>query len=421
MGKVIRVRNLEIGSGRPKICAIVLGETEREILDLAERSNTANCDMIEFRADHYAKILDLDAARTILGKIRKICRKPIIFTFRRKEEGGRRETSLEYYKKLLLIVAENWYADLIDVEASAVGDDREFVEELKDLGAYIIISRHDFKKTPSQEEIIQNFFAMQDLGADIVKAAYMPNNKKDVLNLINATENITSAYESCPVVAISMGHLGMITSLLGEFIESAITFASITKSSAPGQINIESLEGILDIIHNNYKKVFLVGFMGTGKTAVANSLANNYGLKKVDLDAYIENREHMSIADIFASQTEKGFRDKETKYLRQVIKGNYQVVSLGGGIILRNENIELIKEKGVIVLLTAAPETIAKRLRNDTSRSWVGENFDLDYVRELMKSREEAYLQVADVVISTDDKNVDEICKEIVETLGFTL
>ena len=90
MGKVIRVRNLEIGSGRPKICAIVLGETEREILDLAERSNTANCDMIEFRADHYAKILDLDAARTILGKIRKICRNPIIFTFRRKEEGGRR-------------------------------------------------------------------------------------------------------------------------------------------------------------------------------------------------------------------------------------------------------------------------------------------------------------------------------------------
>ena len=421
MGKVIRIKGLEIGTGRPKICAIVLGETEREILQLAERANEENCDMIEFRADHYSRILDLDAARTILGKIRKICKKPIIFTFRRKEEGGKRPTSLEYYKKLLLIVAQNWYADIIDVEASAVYDDLGFVNRLKDYGAFVIISRHDFERTPSQEEIIQNFFAMQDLGADIVKAAYMPNSKRDVLNLINATENITSTFEACPVVAISMGHLGMITRILGEFIESAITFAAITKSSAPGQINIESLQEVLDIIHNNYKKVFLVGFMGTGKTAVANSLANNYGLKKIDLDAYIEKKEHMSIADIFALQSEQGFRDKETKYLRQVLKGNYQVISLGGGIILRNENIELIKERGVIVLLTAKPETIGERLRNDTSRSWVGENFDLDYIRDLLKNREEAYLQIADVVIPTDDKNVDEICKEIVETLGFTL
>ncbi|MBR2696576.1 MAG: type I 3-dehydroquinate dehydratase [Parasporobacterium sp.] len=421
MGKTIRIRNLEIGGGRPKVCAIVLGETEREILDLAERANAENCDMIEFRADHYKKILDLDAAKTILGKVRKICRKPIIFTFRRKEEGGKTAVSLEYYKKLLLVTAQNWYADLIDVEASAIGDDKDFVYKLKDYGAFIIISKHDFDKTPTQEEIIQNFFDMKDLGADIVKAAYMPNNKKDVLNLITATENLTSAMDFCPVVAISMGHLGMITRILGEFIESAITFASITKSSAPGQINIDSLEAVLDIIHNNYKKIFLVGFMGTGKTAVANGLANNYGLKKLDLDAYIEKKEHMSIADIFATQTEKGFRDKETKHLRQVLKQNYQVISLGGGIILRNENIDLIKEKGVIVLLTATPETISTRMQHDKTRSWLGENIDMDYIRDLMRSREEAYLQVADIVISTDDKNVDQICKEIVETLGFTL
>ncbi len=421
MGKTIRVRNLEIGRGRPKICAIVLGETEREILNLAERANEENCDMIEFRADHYAKITDLDAAKTILGKIRKICRKPIIFTFRRKEEGGKIAIELEYYKKLLMVVAQNWYADLIDVEASAIQDDPSFVDRLKDYGVFVIISKHDFVKTPTQEEIIRNFFDMQDLGADIVKAAYMPNNKKDVLNLITATENITSAYESCPVVAISLGHLGMITRILGEFMESAITFAAITKSSAPGQIHIDSLDAVLDIIHNNYKKIFLVGFMGTGKTAVANALATNYGLNKIDLDAYIEKKEHMSIADIFATQSESGFRDKETKHLRQVLKKSYQVISLGGGIVLRNENIELIKENGVIVLLTAQPETIAERMRKDTTRSWMGEHIDLGYIRDLMKSREEAYLEVADIVISTDDKNVDEICKEIVETLGFTL
>ena len=104
-----------------------------------------------------------------------------------------------------------------------------------------------------------------------------------------------------------------------------------------------------------------------------------------------------------------------------MLKKNYQVISLGGGIVLRNENIELIKEKGVIVLLTAKPETIALRMQRDKTRSWLGDNIDLEYVRELMKSREEAYLKVADIVISTDEKTVDEICKEIVETLGFTL
>lgn len=421
MGKVIKIRGLEIGRGRPKICAIVIGNTEREILDLAERANRSDCDMIEFRADHYGKILDEDAAKTILGKIRKICRKPIIFTFRRKEEGGKTEVTLNYYQNLLLTVARNMYADVIDVEASALGGRRDLVDALKEYGAYVIISRHDFQKTPTQEEIIENFFEMQDLGADIVKAAYMPNSRKDVLNLITATENITGAYESCPVVAISMGHLGMITRILGEFIESAITFASITKSSAPGQINLDELTAVLDIIHNNYKKVFLVGFMGTGKTAVANALANNYGLNKLDLDAYIEKKEHRSIADIFSSQSESAFRDKETKYLRQVLKTNCQVISLGGGIVLRNENIELIRDKGVIVLLTAKPETIAARMKNDQSRSWIGDNIELDYIRDLMKTREEAYLKVADIVISTDDREIDDICKEIVETLGFTL
>lgn len=421
MGKTVRIRNLEIGRGRPKICAIVIGETETEILQLAERANSENCDMIEFRADHYGRILDIDAAKTILGKIRKICRKPIIFTLRRKEEGGKQQIPPEYYRQLLLAAAKGMYADIIDVEASALNGSREFVDQLKEYGVYIIISRHDFEKTPPQEEIIRNFFEMQDLGADIVKAAYMPNNKKDVLKLIMAAENVTGTYESCPVVAISMGHLGMITRILGEFIESAISFAAITKSSAPGQINIDSLDEVLNIIHNNYKKVFLVGFMGTGKTAVANGLANAYGLKKIDLDAYIEQKEHMSIADIFATQSESGFRDKETKHLRQVLKKNYQVISLGGGIVMRDENIELIKEKGVIILLTATPETIAKRMQGNPSRSLLGTHIDLDYVRNLMKSREEAYLKVADVVISTDDKTIPEICKEIVETLGFTL
>ena len=319
------------------------------------------------------------------------------------------------------MVASNCFAEIIDVEMSVVENDAMLIPLLKDMGAYIILSRHNFDSTPVQSEILNTFLTMQKMGADIIKAAYMPNSKRDVLNLINATEEMTSNYSSCPVVAISMGHLGMITRILGEFIDSAISFASITKASAPGQIRIDNLASVLNIIHDNFKRVFLIGFMGSGKTAVANHLANKYGLSKIDLDAYIEQKEHGSIADIFNSSSEDVFRSKETKYLRKVINKDYRVISLGSGVVFREENINLIKEKGIIILLTARPETIINRIKNDRTRPLIGENMDLDYIRELMASREKIYRNVADLVINTDDRAIDDICKEIVESLGFTL
>jgi len=421
MGKMIKIRNLEIGHGRPKICALIIGEKEEEILELAGKSNESGCDMVEFRADHYEGVLENDRLKGLLQRIRSIVKKPMIFTFRRYEEGGKVPVSLKQYNEILKMVAANCFAEIIDVEMSVVEDDARLIPLLKDMGAYIILSRHNFDSTPVQSEILNTFLTMEKMGADIIKVAYMPNSKKDVLNLINATEEMTSNYSSCPVVAISMGHLGMITRILGEFIDSAISFASITRASAPGQINIDNLSTVLKVIHDNFKRVFLIGFMGSGKTAVANCLANKYGLSKIDLDAYIEQKEHSSIADIFNSNSEDVFRSKESKYLRQVINKDYRVVSLGGGVVFKKENIDLIKEKGIIILLTASPETIISRIKNDRTRPLVGDNMDLDYIRSLMSSREEIYRRIADMVINTDDKSIEDICKEIVESLGFTL
>ena len=100
MGKIVRVKNLMIGQGRPKICAIVLGKTTEEILDLAEKSNTVDCDLIEFRADHFENALDLGKTKSLLRKIKRVIKKPVIFTFRRYEEGGNVEAPVEYYKYL---------------------------------------------------------------------------------------------------------------------------------------------------------------------------------------------------------------------------------------------------------------------------------------------------------------------------------
>ena len=421
MGKVIRIKNLEIGQGRPKICALIIGEKEEEIFDLAERSNAAACDLVEFRADFYENVQDIEQLKDLLIRLREIVKKPVIFTFRRFEEGGKIKVPLSYYIQVLKMVSEGGFAEIVDVEQSVVEDDASLIPMLKELGVHVILSLHDFNSTPTYTEILKNFLNMEKMGADIIKVAYMPNSKKDVLSLINATEEMTSNYSSCPVVAISMGHLGMITRILGEFIDSAISFASITRASAPGQINIDNLEAVLKVIHDNYKRVFLIGFMGTGKTAVANCLANKYGLSKIDLDAYIEQKEHGSIADIINSNSEEVFRSKETKHLKKVINKDYRVISLGSGVVLKEENVDLIKEKGIIILLTASPDTIAQRIKNDKTRPLVGDNMDLDYIKELISQREQMYQNVADLVINTDDRSVEDICKEIVESLGFTL
>lgn len=420
MGKVINVRNLSIGRGRPKICVSIMGGTADEILSQAELAEASECDLIEFRADFFDEALEIERVKSLMRKLRRAVKKPLIFTLRTREEGGRIDVSDDIYLKTIMMVAENGLSDIVDVQAARVADNDDYIKSLKDTDAYVIISRHDFECTPSQEEILEDFIKMKQMGADIVKAAYMPNSRKDVLHLIGAAEEMTGEVSSPPVIAISMGRIGMITRITGEFLENAITFAALKSSSAPGQINVHDMAMILDKIHNNYRKVILVGVLGAGKTAVANTLSNTYGLNRIDLNAYIEGKEQATIADLADNDMEL-FLDKETKYLRQVLRMDYQVISAGWGIALRQENIDMIKENGIIVFLKASPETIAERIKNDKTRRVIADVIDTDYLSKLMKSTAQTYENVADVKIITDHKTIEEISKEIVETLGFTL
>lgn len=420
MSRVIRLKNLEIGSGRPKVCCPVMGASAEEILEQAALSNSAQCDLIELRIDFFEHADDIAKVKSLLRKIRRCAENPMIFTFRRKEEGGKLSVSNEYYRELLSMVADCGLADFIDVEASAIGKDREFIEGIQDTGSYVIMSKHDFDCTPSAQEIRDTYVSMHEMGADIAKVSYMPNSKNDVLNLISATVEVTADRTFCPVIAISMGKLGMITRVIGEFLDSAVTFASLTQASAPGQLKVNDMNVILDTLHGSFKKVVLVGPMGSGKTAVANSLYDMYGLKKIDLNTYIENKEQNTIADL-ADRDMELFLDKEAKYLRQVLKQDVQVISAGTGVGLRKENVDMIKDNCIVVLLEASPEVIKKRIANDPKRTVINAVLDIDTLRETMKATDDVYKEMADLTIMTDDKNIEQISKEIVETLGFTM
>lgn len=159
--------------------------------------------------------------------------------------------------------------------------------------------------------------------------------------------------------------------------------------------------------------IMLIGFMGAGKTTVSKRLSRDLKLPELDMDAYIVEHEGKKIAQIFDEKGEAGFRQIETECIKEINKIKGQIVSCGGGSILKDENVEIMKRSGLIVLLTAAPETIYKRVKDSTDRPILNGNMNVEFIEQLMNKRKDRYLEVADVVISTDNKSVSEISKEI--------
>ncbi|MCD8118058.1 MAG: shikimate kinase [Lachnospiraceae bacterium] len=163
------------------------------------------------------------------------------------------------------------------------------------------------------------------------------------------------------------------------------------------------------------KNIYLIGFMGSGKTTIATALAEKLGLTEIEMDAWIVNKEGMSINDIFAKFGESYFRQVETDLLRELAGKEDIIVSCGGGAVLREENAALMRQAGRILLLKAKPETIYERVKDSTERPLLNGNMNVDYIRGLMDARQPRYLAAADAVVVVDGKSVEEICTEIHE------
>ena len=161
--------------------------------------------------------------------------------------------------------------------------------------------------------------------------------------------------------------------------------------------------------------IYLIGFMGTGKSTIAKKLSYRHQLEVVEMDEEIVKDQHMAVSKIFEVYGEPCFRDLETKLLIKLQDEPPMVVSCGGGLVLREENVRLMKKMGTIVLLTASPQTIYERVKNSTKRPILNGNMNLAYITELMEKRRSYYEQAADTVISTDDKTAEASCGEILE------
>ena len=163
--------------------------------------------------------------------------------------------------------------------------------------------------------------------------------------------------------------------------------------------------------------IVLIGFMGAGKTTISDYLSTLFVMRLVEMDQVIAEREEMSIPDIFATYGEEYFRGLETKLLKELQTGKNCVISCGGGVALRKENVIEMKKNGRVVLLTASPETIYERVKDSDDRPVLNGNKNVEFIADLMEKRREKYEAAADVVVQTDNKTILQISEELISKL----
>ncbi|HET6515777.1 MAG TPA: shikimate kinase [Thermodesulfovibrionales bacterium] len=164
------------------------------------------------------------------------------------------------------------------------------------------------------------------------------------------------------------------------------------------------------------RNIILTGFMGVGKTAVGRELSNILGWKLVDVDEEIVKAKGMSINEIFSLFGEPLFRDIETEMIREIAAKENIIISTGGGAVLRQENMEILRKSGTIVGLSARPDTILKRTSANRERPLLQVEDPYQKIRELLDFRR-PYYEKADIMIDTESGTPRQIAEEIVKRI----
>ncbi|MEY8446456.1 type I 3-dehydroquinate dehydratase [Enterococcus ratti] len=253
---MIQVKGVDLGAGRPKICAPLIGETREELLREAVLAKESGTDLVEWRIDYYEDVFQADAVMQTLTLLHEMLEElPLLFTFRTLAEGGKQEISIHGYHALYQSVVHSGLVDMVDIELSKIESfEKERLAQISQLNIPIIISTHNFKETPADPVLLYQLNLMEHFGAAIGKIAVTPQNERDVLRLMELTRR-AGAFVSMPLITLSMGKLGMISRLSGNLTGSVMTFGALTpeKSTASGQMTVKELKEIIELLNRNDK------------------------------------------------------------------------------------------------------------------------------------------------------------------------
>ena len=252
--RTVTIRDVVIGEGRVKTIVPITGTTADEAIAQARAIGaSAQTDVAEFRVDFLDIALDAARLAALGPKIaEQLHGKPLIVTFRTQAEGGNKAIADTDYAVMYETLLKAHFADLIDVEmfrSEAVV--RRLLAAAHEAGVFVVMSSHDFSATPPAAELVARLRRQQELGADVLKLAMMPFDPGDVLELFRATWEMASRYAERPMMTMSMGGTGVVSRLAGEIFGSAMSFGMIGRASAPGQVEVDRLAGVLNLIHGS--------------------------------------------------------------------------------------------------------------------------------------------------------------------------
>ena len=239
--KAVELPGVTLGEGMPKVCVPVMGADARALRAAADAAR-AQADLIELRLDSVSPEMDAACLRAACRTVRKAAQgTAILATMRTARDGGAGDADAARYEALLVMLARERLCDALDVELS-VG------EAAHEAGMPVIGSCHDFEKTPDAEEMAARLCRMAALGADVCKIAVMPRRRRDVVALTAACAQADDALTQ-PIIAISMGEMGMPTRICAEAMGSCLSFGTAGAASAPGQMEAGALREALALVH----------------------------------------------------------------------------------------------------------------------------------------------------------------------------
>lgn len=252
---MITRKSITLGNGKPVICVPVVAEKKEEILAQIKTLAGNGFSMIEWRADYFEQLKDADAVRLLLDEaLPFLSNTLLLFTIRTKAQGGRAVLGEKLIANLEALAAGHEAVDLIDMEYLEFKRPDKHLKRLKKQDCIIITSHHDFQKTPDSDMLKKLVAHMYTDGADIAKIAVMPESEADVLKLLGLTNAVHTEWPDRLFVSMSMGGIGSISRICGEVFGSCITFGSVGQASAPGQIEAQKLEQVLDLIHDSLQR-----------------------------------------------------------------------------------------------------------------------------------------------------------------------
>ena len=160
--------------------------------------------------------------------------------------------------------------------------------------------------------------------------------------------------------------------------------------------------------------IILIGFMGCGKSTIGKRVASNLGYEFMDTDLIIEKQQGRSISDIFETEGEMFFRTLETKTIEGIREtSDKKVISVGGGLPLKEENQRILKDLGLVIYLKAEPDTIYERVKNDKNRPLLQTKNPKETIVNMLHNREDKYRMAARQIVQVDGKKIEDVAEEI--------